>query len=107
MNKTLLYTFVMFMILGFTSVEGHPASLNNYSKIDTYLGVVFLVPISYATPSGYRMLKLDEAKTIRDKLLILTGPWGIVAVDFGRLEADRFYAEITPGAGWKYIIDKC
>jgi hypothetical protein len=72
MNKTLIYTIAMFMILGFVSAEGSryeyeniyenaPESLSSYKQVPIRFGTVFLVPMNFPIPRGYRMLTIREA----------------------------------------------
>jgi hypothetical protein len=70
MNKTLIYTIAMFMILGFVSVEGNrfrhaPDCLSGHRRVDTCFGTVFLVPINLQIPWGYRILTMYEGKIIK------------------------------------------
>ncbi len=70
MNKTLIYTIAMFMILGFVSVEGSrygytPECLRGHKQVDTCFGTVFLVPIYLQIPWGYRILTMYEGKIIK------------------------------------------
>ncbi len=63
MNKTLIYTIAMFMILGFVSIEGSrygnvPECLRGHKQVDTCFGTVFLVRIDLPIPYGYRILRM-------------------------------------------------
>ncbi len=61
MNKTLIYTIAIFMILGSVSAF----TFKYVRTVKTRLGNVFLLHRVASYPLGYRMLKMSEAKNIK------------------------------------------